>query len=149
MYYFLLYTDKPKDAPMSVRISEKSNDSFTVQWDAVTDIFQITYTVQWYGGDIDNTTNTSNVSYTVTGLTSNTSYNVTVVAINTCCGAGPVSDAVIATTMSDDVVIVTSSTLPTPSVSTPPNGTCVLTFVLHTKFTIIYYHDVAIYHCLK
>ena len=32
--------------------------------------------------------------YTVTGLTANTTYNVTVGAINTCCGAGPVSDPV-------------------------------------------------------
>ena len=83
---------------MNIRTSERKNDSFTVQWDPVTDIFPITYTVRWYGGDINDTANTSELSYTVTGLTSNTSYNVTVVAINTCCGAGPVSDVVIDTT---------------------------------------------------
>ena len=110
---------------MNVIISERKTDSFTVQWDPVTDIFPITYTVQWYGGDIDNTANTSNLSYTVTGLTSNTSYNVTVVAINTCCGAGPVSDAVIATTMNDGVVMTTMPSgnvvIATPSTSPPSN----------------------------
>ena len=38
------------------------------------------------------------LSYTVTGLTTATSYNVTVFAINTCCGAGPVSDVVMVMT---------------------------------------------------
>ena len=82
-------------------------DSFVVQWDAVTDIFSISYTVRWYGEDIDNTNTTNGLSYTVTGLTSNTSYSVTVVANNTCCGAGPVSDVV--------MVITTSS-------ASPPTG---------------------------
>ena len=130
-----MYTDRP-DAPTNVRVPPEHirTDSFIVQWDPVTDIFPITYVVQWYGEDVDNTTTTNELSYTVTGLTSNTSYSVTVVAINTCCGAGPVSDAVMATTMSDNVVITTtmsddviSTTMsdivfPTPSIS-PPNDT--------------------------
>ena len=97
---FKFYTDKP-DVPINVRIPPEDikSDSFVVQWDAVTDVFPITYTVQWYGEDIDNTATTNGLSYTVTGLTSNTSYSVTVVAINTCCGAGPVSDVMMATTI--------------------------------------------------
>ena len=97
-YIHIFYTGKPADAPMNVRISEKKNDSFTVQWDPVTDIFPINYTVRWYGEDIDNTTTTNELSYNVMGLTGNTSYSVTVVAINTCCGAGPVSDVIMVTT---------------------------------------------------
>ena len=76
------------------------SDSFVVQWDAVIDIFLISYTVRWYGKDIDNRTTTNGLSYTVTGLTSNTSYSVTVVAINTCCGTGPESVVVMAITTS-------------------------------------------------
>ena len=75
-------------------------DSFVVHWDAVTDIFSIAYTVRWYGEDINDTATTNGLSYTITRLTSNTSYSVTVVAINTCCGAGPVSDVVMAITNS-------------------------------------------------
>ena len=94
---------------MNVTIPPKDikNDSFVVQWDAVTDIFSVSYTVRWYGEDIDSSNITNKLSYTVTGLTSNTSYNVTVFAINTCCGAGPVSDVV--------MVITTSS-------ASPPTG---------------------------
>ena len=97
---FKLYADKP-GAPVNVRILPENikSDSFIVQWNQVTDVFPITYTVRWYGEDIDNTTTTNGLSYTVTGLTSNTSYSVTVVAINTCCGAGPVSDVMMATTI--------------------------------------------------
>ena len=109
---FIFYTGKPTDAPMNVRTSERKNDSFTVQWDPVTDIFPITYTVQWYGEDINDTANTSELSYTVTGLTSNTSYSVSVVAINTCCGAGPVSDVVIGTTGSSSNIGMSNTILP-------------------------------------
>ena len=102
---------------MNVRVPLEHirTDSFIVEWDQVTDIFPITYIVRWYRVDVDNTATTDELLYTVTGLTSNISYSVTVVAINTCCGAGPVSDIVMATTMSDIV-------FPTPSVS-PPNYT--------------------------
>ena len=98
---FKFYTDKP-DAPLNVRIlpEDIKHDSFIVQWDAVTDVFPITYTVWWYGEDIDNTATTTKLRYTITGLTSNTSYSVTIVAINTCCGTGPVSVAVMAATSS-------------------------------------------------
>ena len=63
-----------------------------VQWDAVMDLFTVNYTVRWYSNN--GTATVNGLSYTVTGLTANTSYSVTVVAINTCCGAGPVSDVV-------------------------------------------------------
>ena len=98
---FKLYADKP-GAPLNVRIPPENikSDSFMVQWDAVTDVFPITYTVRWYGEDIDNTATTTKLRYIITGLTSNTSYSVTVVAINTCCGTGPVIVVVMATTSS-------------------------------------------------
>ena len=98
---YKFYTDKP-DAPLNVRIPPEDikHDSFIVQWDAVIDVFPINYTIQWFGEDIDNTAITTKLRYTITGLTSNTSYSVTVVAINTCCGIGPVSVVVMATTSS-------------------------------------------------
>ena len=92
---------------MNVSISEKKNNSFTVEWDRISDVFPITYTVRWYGGDIDYNATTDDLSYTVTELTSNTSYNVTVVAINTCCGAGPVSDVVMVTTSTSSLNNIT------------------------------------------
>ena len=107
---FEFYTDKP-DAPMNVRIVTEhiKTDSFIVQWDPVTDLFPITYTVRWYGGDIDYNATTAELSYTVTELANNTSYSVTVVANNTCCGTGPVSNAVMVTTTNDDVGTATAS----------------------------------------
>ena len=94
---FKFYLDKP-DAAKNIRVLEKDNVSFIVQWDAVTDLFPITYTIRWYGEGIDNTTTTNEPLYRITGLTSNTSYSVTVVANNTCCGAGDISDAIVVTT---------------------------------------------------
>ena len=118
-----MYTDKP-DTPVNVRIipEDIKHDSFIVQWDSVTDVFPITYTVQWYGEDSNDIATTNKLSYNVTGLTSNTSYSVTVVAINTCCGAGPESGVVMVTTMSSNVAIATmiSSDTVMPTASTPP-----------------------------
>ena len=95
-----------------------TSGSFVVQWDAVNDNFPVNYIVRWYGEDGSNgTVNVTGLSYTVTGLTNDTSYKtyiVTVVAINTCCGAGPVSD----------VAMVMTNTRPTtpppPTSSSPP-----------------------------
>ena len=93
-------TDVP-DAVMNIRIMDEDTTSkiFVVLWDEVMDIFTITYTVTWYNeSGIVGMVTVNSPPYTVTGLTANTSYNVTVVAINTCCGAGPVSDVVEVTT---------------------------------------------------
>ena len=125
---FKFYADKP-GAPVNVRILPKDikSDSFVVQWDAVTDLFPITYTVRWYGEDIDDIVTTNGLSYNVIGLTNNTFYNVTVVANNTCCGAGPESGVVMVTTMSSNVVIATimnsDTVMPTASTPPPTDGT--------------------------
>ena len=92
---FLYFNTDIPSAVMKVRIMEEdiTGGSFVVRWDEVMDIFTITYNVTWYGDSGIIGMNTVNSPpYTVTGLTANTYYNVTVVAINTCCGAGPVSD---------------------------------------------------------
>ena len=105
------------DAPMNVRIPEinVTHESFIVQWEAVMDTSGVNYTIRWVGDDGINATATVNtLSYTVTGLTENTSYSVTVFAINTCCGPGPASEA----------IMVTTGVLPTtlPPVTQPPPG---------------------------
>ena len=96
-------TDPPQTAPMIIicREMDITNESFVIQWDAVNDVFRVIYTVRWYrGNDLIGMDSVDKLSYTVTGLTVNTSYNVTVVAVNTCCGAGPVSNVIILTTNS-------------------------------------------------
>ena len=92
---------------MNIRILDEdiTSESFVVLWDEVTDYFIVNYNVTWYDeSDIVGMVTVNSPPYTVTGLTTNTSYNVTVVAINTCCGAGPVSN----------VIINTASTSTTP-----------------------------------
>ena len=91
---------------MNVRIRDNiTSESFVVLWDEVMDIFSVTYNVTWYNeSGIVGMVTVNSPPYTVTGLTASTSYNVTVVAINTCCGAGPVSN----------VIVNTASTSTTP-----------------------------------
>ena len=112
---------------MNVRILENdiTNESIVVQWDAVDDIFPVTYNVTWYNesGTIGMDT-VNETSYNVTGLTTNTSYNITVVAINTC-GAGPVSNNVIMTMTNIRSSTLSSTTTPTPSF-TPTTGNILL-----------------------
>ena len=108
---------------MNIRFPEDdiTSESFVVQWNEVDDIFPVTYTVRWYGVDgIDNTTTVNEPMYTVTGLTANTSYNVTVVAINTCCGAGPVSNVTMV--MTNNEPTTPPPTTSTMSSSTPTSG---------------------------
>ena len=99
IYVHLIYNSDVPNAVMNVRIRDDiTNESFVVLWDEVMDIFTITYIVTWHNkSDIIEMDTVGSPPYTVTGLTANTSYNVTVVAINTCCGAGPVSNVVVAT----------------------------------------------------
>ena len=118
----LLNTDAPI-APMNIIIPPDgiTNESFIVQWDAVMNLFDVNYTIRWYGEDGSNGTATVNgLSYTVTGLTANTSYNVTVAAINTCCGAGPVSNVVMV--MTNNQPPTPPSTSSSPPVTTPPGN---------------------------
>ena len=92
---FLIFnTDKP--SAVNIRNPDDiTNESIVVQWDAVDDIFPVTYNVTWYNeSGIIGMDTVNGTSYNVTGLTTNTSYNITVVAINTC-GAGPVSNVII------------------------------------------------------
>ena len=108
-------TDKP--SAVNIRNPDDiTNESIIVQWDAVDDIFPVTYNVTWYNeSGIIGMDTVNGTSYTVTGLTTNTSYNITVVAINTC-GAGPVSNV---------IITVRSPTLPSPT--TTANVTTTLT----------------------
>ena len=91
---------------MNVRISEITNGSFVVQWDAVTDFFNVSYNVTRRGEDrsFEYTIVENALSLTVTGLKNNTSYNVTVAASNTCCGTGPYSDVVVVMTNTGNVM---------------------------------------------
>jgi len=119
------------DAPMNVRVGEITSGSFVVQWDAVTDLFTVSYTIRWYGEDgINGTATVNGLSYTVTGLTNNTFYDVIVFANNTCCGSGPVSVVIMTLTN------MMSTTLPTPPPTTESPG------------NVIYFIYVRMYICI-
>ena len=105
---------------VTIRDEDTTSESFVVQWDKVVDMFSVNYTVTWSGED--NTKGTATVeelSYTVINLANNTSYNVTIAAINTCCGAGPVSDVVMAMTNDEPPTPPPPSPSPTTSSSSP------------------------------
>ena len=117
-------TGLPKAAPnIMFPQDDITNESFVVELDAVDDFFPITYTVRWYRGDDEiGMANVTGLRYTVTGLTNNTYYNVTVVAINTCCGAGPVSNVTMVMTNDQPPTMpppttATAAATPTPTVT--------------------------------
>ena len=125
--YFTYNTDTP-NAVMNVRIMDEdtTSESFVVLWDEVMDMFSVSYNVTWYGEDgTDGTATAEELPYTVINLTNNTSYIVTIAAINTCCGAGPVSDPVEVMTNRREPTSSPSSDLPTssPSPSDAPGKT--------------------------
>ena len=99
--HFVLNTDAPNAVAVNNEIpsDDITNQSIVVRWSSVNDVFPVNYTVRWNCNDGSNGAATvSGLSYTITGLTASTSCDVTVVAINTCCGAGPVSNVVMVTT---------------------------------------------------
>ena len=114
VFILFLFTDVP-EVVMNVTISDEdtTSESFVVLWDEVMDFFTITCNITWYdeSGMVGMDT-VNSPPYTVIGLTANTSYNVTVVAINTCCGAGPVSNVIMAMTN------MREPTPPPPSITT-------------------------------
>ena len=67
-----------------------TNSSVVVQWDAVDNFTNTTYTVTWTSGrdDIQVATVEEQTSYTITGLTLDTVYTISVTAGNRC-GSGP------------------------------------------------------------
>ena len=118
--HFILNTGAPSAVAVNDEIpsDDITTESIVVRWSSVNDIFPVNYTVRWYGEDgIDGIVTVNGLSYTITGLTANTSYNVTVVAINTCCGAGPVSNV---------AIVMTNNEPPT----LPPPTTTVYTTVI-------------------
>ena len=99
MFVFHYFNTDVPDAVMITTTYNNASGSLLVQWNEVTDYFTVNYTVTWYNeSGIVGMVTVNSPPYTVTGLTANTSYNVTVVAINTCCGAGPVSDVIMVMT---------------------------------------------------
>ena len=99
MFVFHYFNTDVPDAVMITTTYNNASGSLLVQWNEVTDYFTVNYTVTWYDeSSIVGMVTVNSPPYTVTGLTANISYNVTVVAINTCCGAGPVSNVIVNTT---------------------------------------------------
>ena len=73
----LLNTDAPNAVSVNNLDIDITSESFIVRWDAVEDIFPVTYTVRWYEGDsLIGMDSVDGLSYTVTELTANTSYTV-------------------------------------------------------------------------
>ena len=121
----MFLTDKPSAVNIRNPV-DITNESIVVQWDAVDDIFPVTYNVTWYNeSGIIGMDTVNGTSYNVTGLTTNTSYNIIVVAINTC-GVGPVSKV---------IITVRPHTLPPPTTTltpSPTSGIVMLLFCIHT-----------------
>ena len=122
------------DQPSVVNIrnpDDITDESIVVQWDAVDDIFPVTYNVTWYNeSGIIGMDTVNGTSYTVTGLTTNTSYNITVVAINTC-GAGPVSNVII-TVRPPTLPPPTTASVTTTLTPSPTSGNIMLLLCIHT-----------------
>ena len=142
--YTYFNTGPPTTAPMNIMFppDDINNESFVVQWDAVDDFFPIIYTVRWYRGDDEiGMANVTGLRHTVIGLTNNTYYNITVVAINTCCGAGPVSNVTMVMTNNQPPTMpppttATAAATPTPTVTTGNiHITYVFTYYLCNKYT--------------
>ena len=144
--YTYFNTGPPTTAPMNIMFppDDINNESFVVQWDAVDDFFPIIYTVRWYRGDDEiGMANVTGLRHTVIELTNNTYYNITVVAINTCCGAGPVSNVTMVMTNNQPPTMpppttatATAAATPTPTVTTGNiHITYVFTYYLCNKYT--------------
>ena len=119
-YTIIMHIDTPKQ-PTNITVSQRTCNSFMVQWDEVIDMFPVTYEVTWSDGNGDSESDTTDQSsYTINGLTYDTSYNVTVVAINTCCGAGPASNIVLTT--NNTLALVTVEPTATLIITIPPIG---------------------------
>ena len=130
-------TDKP--SAVNIRNPDDiTTESIVVQWDAVDDIFPVTYNVTWYNeSGIIGMDTVNGTSYNVTGLTANTSYNITVVAINAC-GAGPVSNVIITVrppTLPPPTTTASVTTTLTPS---PTSGNIMLLLCIYIYWHTIY-----------
>jgi len=128
VYVWCIYicTAGPPDTLTNVRVSNITDASFVVQWDALDDADQ--YFVNWRNGNGSvREAVTLRTSHIITGLTSNTIYRVTVTAFNGC-GIGLNSNIYITTTyiLSDIIKLLSTSTmiLPTTSSAMQPSSTC-------------------------
>ncbi|XP_053497988.1 receptor-type tyrosine-protein phosphatase eta, partial [Ictalurus furcatus] len=68
------------DVVSSLTVSNKSTSSVSLTWNAPPQS-RLYFTVNWTGGSVNNSNNTSNTSYTVTGLTAGVNYTFTVTAV--------------------------------------------------------------------
>ncbi|MCI4381687.1 hypothetical protein PGIGA_G00254910, partial [Pangasianodon gigas] len=112
------------DAVTSLTVSTKTTSSVSLTWN-VPHGTKYNFTVNWTDGSVNNSTNTSDMSYTVTGLTAGVNYTFTVTAVakdNQTAGA---PTQISAFTKPDSVINLTASPKTTSSVSltwNAPNG---------------------------
>ncbi|XP_053496915.1 poly(3-hydroxybutyrate) depolymerase-like [Ictalurus furcatus] len=67
-------------AVASLTVSNKTTSSVSLTWNEPPGNRSY-FTVNWTGGSVNNRSNTSNMSYTVTGLTAGVNYTFTVTAV--------------------------------------------------------------------
>ena len=113
--------------------------SIVIQWDAVDDFLNTTYTVTWTDEEdaMQVATLIEQTSYTITGLTLDTVYTITVTAANMC-GDGPkVMNSILIST--DTTSNVTASTNPMDVVSSVNSTAATCKFYILLLFLLLCY----------
>ncbi|KAI5626889.1 receptor-type tyrosine-protein phosphatase eta precursor, partial [Silurus asotus] len=112
------------DVVTNLTVSNKTTSSVSLNWNEPNGNRSY-FTVQWTGGSVNNSSNTSDTSYTVTGLTAGVKYIFTVTAVAVDTQTAGLPTQISAFTKPDSVTNLSVSNKTTSSVSltwNEPNG---------------------------
>ncbi|XP_053541904.1 receptor-type tyrosine-protein phosphatase eta [Ictalurus punctatus] len=109
------------NAVTNLTVSNKTTSSVSLTWNE-TSGSRLYFTVNWTGGSVNNSSNTSNTSYTVTGLTAGVNYTFTVTAVAADSQTAGAPTQTSAFTKPNAVNNLTVSTINTSSLSLTWNG---------------------------